>query len=216
MEKLLEALGFIVDDTNKSKVEAAKKILGENFVAKHRYDEKSEEAKKAQESLKERDKQIETLKTFEGDKTQLEKRVKELQEANKEAEKNYKKSLVEEKIRNAVKRELADKVHDESVALGLIDVSKVELDDAGNIKLGFKEQLESLKKDKGYLFKTENKNTATDTKANKFKATGTPPADGSDNQPSDAVAFAKMLAGNIKAAQTTSDSGAAHYFGNGK
>lgn len=220
MEKLLEALGFVVTDENKAKVEAAKKILGENFVAKHRYDEKSQEAKKAAETLKERDKQIDSLKKFEGDKTALEAKVKELQDANKDAEKNYAKSLLEEKTRNAVKRELAGKVYDESVAIGLLDLSKVEINEDGTIKSGFKEQFEFIRKDKAFLFiDDKSKGDGKDGKGGgakpPFKPAGNPPADGSDDKPTDAVNFAKNLAAGVKTGQQTSVDGAKHYFGDG-
>lgn len=213
MEELLKALGFTVTEENKSKVEAAKKILGEKFVAKHRFDEKSEELKKATETIKERDNQLSEFKKFEGDKAALEQKVKELQEANKKASEDYNKSLTLEKTKNAIKRELLGKVHDESLAVALLDLSKVEVGEDGNVKNGLKEQLEKLKTDKPFLFKQEQSAPA---KNNHFKPAGNPPADGSDGNPDGAVAFAKSLAQGVKNTQSTSETGAKAYFGEGK
>lgn len=213
MEELLKALGFTVTDENKAKVEAAKKIFGEKFVAKHRFDEKSEELKKANETIKERDNQLAEFKKFEGDKTALEQKVKELQEANKKASEDYAKSLNLEKRKNAIKRELFGKVHDESLAVALLDIDKVELGEDGNIKSGFKEQIEKLKTDKPFLFKSEQSAPA---KNSNFKPVGNPPQGGSDSEPEGAVAFAKSLAQNTKDSQAASETGAKVYFGEGK
>lgn len=213
MEELLKALGFTVTDENKAKVEAAKKIFGEKFVAKHRFDEKLEELKKANETIKERDGQLSSLQKFKGDNIALEQKVKELQEANKKAAEDYAKSLSSEKTKNAVRRELFGKVHDESLAVALLDITKVELDDDGNIKNGLKEQLDKLKTDKPFLFKEEQSAPA---KNPPFKPTGNPPQGGSDAEPEGAIAFAKSLAQGVKQNQTTSETGAKVYFGEGK
>ena len=208
MEELLKQLGFVVNEENKAKVEAAKKYLGENFVPKHRFDEKLEEAKKATEAVAERDKQINSLKKFEGDKTQLEARIKELQETNTANETKYNASLKEEKVRNAVKREFFGKVHDEAVVLNLIDLTKVEIDENGNIKSGFKEQFDTLKKDKTFLFVPEDNKNPKD-----FRPAGKTPGSGDKDDEGTAVAFAKSLAAGAKGGQDVASRGAAYYFG---
>lgn len=212
MEELLKALGFTVTEENKAKVEAAKKILGEKFVAKHRFDEKSEELKKANEIIKERDNQLVSLKKFEGDKAALEQKVKELQEANKKATDEYAQSLAVERKRNAIKRELFGKVQDESLTVGLLDIAKIELGEDGNIKSGFKEQIEKLKTEKPFLFKEGQPAPAKGS----FKPAGKSPQDGSDNESDSAIAFAKSLAQGVKQNQSISETGAKTYFGDGK
>lgn len=209
MEELLKALGFTITEENKAKVEAAKKIFGEKFIAKHRFDEKSEELKKANELIKERDAQLVSLKKFEGDKNALEQKVKELQDANKKAIDDYSKSLKEERTKNAIKRELLGKVQDESLTVGLLDITKIELGEDGNIKNGFQEQIDKLKNEKPFLFKETKPAPANNSN---FKPAGNSPKDGSDSTIDNAVAFAKNIAQNVKETQTASKTGAEIYF----
>ena len=208
MEKLLEALGFQVTDENKAKVEAAKKYLGENFVAKHRFDEKSEEAKKSAEAVAERDKQIESLKKFEGDKVALEAEIKKLQDKNTADAEAHAKNLKDVMLTNAVTKEFEGKVHDMSVALSFIDLTKIELDDKGNVKAGLKEQVETIQKEKAYIFKPVDPNA----KNAGFKPAGGEPGGGTEGDPNGAVNFAKALASGAKAGQAVADKGASHYF----
>lgn len=105
----------------------------------------------AQTTIKERDKQIESLKKVDGEALQAE--ITKLQTANKEAEKKYKNDLKDIKLTNAIKLAIAGKVHDEEMAAGLFDKSKLVLTDEGTVA-GLEEQLTSIKETKAFLFKT--------------------------------------------------------------
>lgn len=213
MDKLLEALGFVVTEENKAKVEAAKKWLGENFVAKHRFDEKSEEAKKATETVAERDKQIESLKKFEGDNVQLQTKIKELQDKNTADAEAHSKNLKDVMLKNAVIREYEGKVHDMNTFLSFVDFTKIELDEKGNVKSGLKEQGETLQKEKAYIFVPADPNAKN--KAG-FKPVGTEPGGSGGDEHKGAVEFAKSIAAGAKAGQESADKGGSHYFAGNK
>lgn len=165
--------------------EAANKVLGlhkaeikDKFVPIERLNEKITELKTEKDKVTERDNQIKDLSKFEGDKTALETKVKELEEANKTKDTEYNEKLTSERKQNAVKFELLNgenKPHDPSLVLGLLDLGKVEIAEDGTIKGGFKEQFDNLVKDKGFLFTAAEKDPKSN---NGFLPKGVSPADG--------------------------------------
>lgn len=118
------------------------------------------------------------LTTSLGDlKTQLTQRDKDLQDLKKQAEgnaelktkfdaleKQYKddKEALEVKIKDtqlssALKLALAGKVHDADLVVGLIDKTKIELGEDGNVSKGLDEQIKTLQGSKSFLFVSETK-----------------------------------------------------------
>jgi len=197
--------------------EVAQKILGlhkndinGNYIPKSRFDDVNEQLKEARSQISERDNQIAGLKKFEGTNQELTAKVKELQEQNKQKAAEFEKQLKDNKLKNAVKTALADSVFDSSLVLGLIDLTKIDLDDKDEIKSGLKEQVESLKKEKAFLFKPVN----GAPKPN-IKITGKSPADGADGGTDDSgVEFAKTLAKGMSAAPESAAQKAENiYFG---
>lgn len=192
----LVALGI-----EESKVDGILKLYKESldgqFVPKHRFDEANSEVKTIKEQIAERDKQIADLKKFEGDAQALGEKIKTLETENANKSKQYETALAQEKKRNTVKLALladeVDKPHDVDMVLSLLNLDNVKIDESGKITEGFKEQKETLKKEKGFLFdaKPNNPNPPSG-----FKFKGTPPADGDNGgQPADAaVSFGKSLA----------------------
>ncbi len=176
-EKLLAA-GFN-DDQIKTILEMHKQKLDGEFIPKVRFDEVNEELKTAKTTITERDNQIEGLKQFEGDATNLKETIEKLKTENEQKATEYEGTLSEERKRNAVKLALiSDKEnvpHDVDMIMNLIDISKIEMDDKGLIKSGFTEQNDNIKKDKPFLFTSNKPNPG-----NVWKPTGTPPPDGSD------------------------------------
>lgn len=186
-----------------------------NFIPKHRFDEINEANKTLKQNLADRDKQIEGLKGFKGTAEELEKQVKELQEENKKKSEDFEAQLKDARITTAIKLELAGKVYDADMVSGLIDKSKIELDDKGNIKSGFKEQFDTLKKDKAFLFIPEKKD---DKSQFGWKPRGTTPSDGSDSQDEGddtPEAFGKNLAKNIKSTSDVVKAANDYYFKGG-
>ena len=143
--------------------EVIDKIMTENGndinKSKADYDEVKTQLDTANKTIKERDKQIEGLKKVDAEALQAE--ITKLQEENKEATKKYQSDLKEIKLTNAIKLAIAGKVHDEDMAASLFDKSKLVLTDEGKVA-GLDEQLEVIKKDKGFLFKTDKVDTHYD------------------------------------------------------
>ena len=75
-------------------------------------------------------------------------------------ESGYKKELAGIKRTAAVKLGLAGKVHDPEDIIPLLEMDKIELDDAGNLKAPIDELVKSIKEQKPYLF-VEDKPTGT-------------------------------------------------------
>lgn len=143
--------------------EVIDKIMAENGndinKAKSDYDEMKSQLNTANNTIKERDKQIESLKKVDAEALQAE--ITKLQEENKEVTKKYQSDLKDIKLTNAIKLAIAGKVHDEDMAASLFDKSKLVLTDEGKVA-GLDEQLEVIKKDKGFLFKTDKVDTHYD------------------------------------------------------
>lgn len=190
-KEALIAAGFTEEQAKKI-LDLHKADINGNYIPKVRFDEVNEQLKNVKAELGERDTQIAGLKKFEGSSKELAEKVKELQEQNKQKAAEFEKALKDNKIKNAVRANLGDSVFDSALVMGLIDLSKVDLDDKDEVKSGLKEQVEALKKDKAFLFKEPNA-----PKKPSIKVTGQTPADGGDGDDKDtsaAVAFAKQLA----------------------
>lgn len=147
--KFLEDLGL--------EKEVIDKIMSENGndinKAKGDYEDVKAQLETANTTIKERDKQLKTLKDSVGDNEELQKQITELQATNKESATKYANDLKELKLNNAIKLAINDKVHNEDMAASLFDKSKLILSDDGNV-IGIEEQLENIKKDNAFLFKT--------------------------------------------------------------
>ena len=145
--KFLEDLGLEKEVINQIMDENGKDIT----KAKSDYKEIKTQLTKANETIKERDKQIEKLNEVDGEK--LKEEITKLQKLNKEAERKYLDDLKELKLNNAIKLAIHDKVFNEDMAAGLFDKSKLVLTDDGEV-VGIEQQLEGIKKDNAFLFKT--------------------------------------------------------------
>jgi hypothetical protein len=101
--------------------------------------------------ISERDKQIEGLKTFKGNLDELNSKIEELKRENAEKSKKFDEEIKTERLKNAVKLELAGKVHDPDLMFSQLDMNKITTAENGEIS-GLTEQLESLKETKSFLF----------------------------------------------------------------
>ncbi|MBB6670270.1 phage scaffolding protein [Cohnella nanjingensis] len=168
LKKLLEAQGL-----SEAQIKAITEGVETNYkdwIPKHRFDEVNTTKKKAEDDLKDRDKQLEELKKSAGDNKALQDQIAQLQNDNKAAKDKYESEVKDLHLSTALKLALAGKVHDPDIVAGLLDKSKVELDDAGNVKTGLDDQIKALQTSKAFLFVPESSNTP------KFK--GAKPPDG--------------------------------------
>lgn len=149
------ALGISEELAAKAEAASLKELGG--YVEKSKLDESEEENRTLKKAVSDRDKQLEDLKKSSGDNETLQKQIKDLQDANKEAAKKHADELKELRLTNAIKLAVAGKVHDEDMAAALFDRSKLILTDDGKVA-GLEEQLKAIKESKGFLFKAEGQN----------------------------------------------------------
>lgn len=100
-----EFIALGISEELAAKAETASTTELKGFVPKARFDEVNEELKRSKEDVKERDKQIEGLKSV--DAEGLQKRIETLQEENEQKEKDHKEELKAIKLNNALELALS-------------------------------------------------------------------------------------------------------------
>lgn len=95
-----------------------------------------------------------------GDPAKIADDVAAAQQKLTDLESGYKKELAGIKRTAAVKLGLAGKVHDPEDIIKLLEMDKIELDDAGNLKAPIDDLIKPIKEQKPYLF-VEDKPTGT-------------------------------------------------------
>lgn len=139
-------------EAKKKATEGLKNFLKDNYVEKAKFDEAAAAKSNLETQIKERDKQLETLKKTAGDKEKLEATIKQLQEDNKSAKTKYETDLKNLRIDSAVKLKLSGTAQDVDIVAGLIDKTKLIVSDDGTVA-GLDEQINPLKQSKPFLFK---------------------------------------------------------------
>ncbi|TNJ68217.1 hypothetical protein FE784_00725 [Paenibacillus hemerocallicola] len=204
------ALGLSEDLAEKAAAASAEELKG--FIPKARFDDVNTAKKTAEDTLRERDKQLETLSKSAGDNKALQDQITQLQADNKTAKEKYEADAAALRLGSAVKLALAGKVHDPDIVAGLLDKSKIELDDAGGIKTGLDDQIKALQTSKAFLFVPEDKG------GNQFQFKGFNPTEAGGSGGSGgsggnkAADFGKRIADFAKANSATSDAQKT-YFG---
>lgn len=150
--KKAEFMALGISEELAAKAEEVSEKELEGYVEKSKLDEAKKENQTLQQSVKDRDKQLEDLKKASGDNEELKKQIETLQGENKAAKEKYDAEMKELKLTTAIKLAVAGKVHDEDIAAGLFDRSKLILSDDGKVT-GLEEQLKSIQKEKAFLFK---------------------------------------------------------------
>ncbi|MBG9548341.1 phage scaffolding protein [Cytobacillus firmus] len=121
--------------------------------------------------MDQRDKDLKELKKQAEGSEELQKKLDDLQKQYDTEKAAYAQKLKDMQLTSALKLTLAADVHDTDLVATLLDKSKIELDENGNIKAGLKEQLEALRESKAFLFVPKQEGSDQ-----KFK--GFSPADG--------------------------------------
>ena len=94
--------------------------------------------------VKERDKQLETLKKSAGDNAELQKQIEQLQTDNATAKANHESEMNQLKVEYAVEKALTGaKAKNIKAVKALLDLTDAKLDKDGNVK-GLSEQIEKL------------------------------------------------------------------------
>ncbi|MFB9273387.1 phage scaffolding protein [Cohnella cellulosilytica] len=208
LKELLKKLGVAEADVDKIDAEVVKE-LPKHFVAKTQYTEVVEARKKAEKEVSDRDKQLEDLKKSSGDAAELTKKIETLQTENKAAKEKYEAEAKELRLGTAVKLALAGKVHDPDIVAGLLDKTKIELDDNGNIKTGLDDQIKALQTSKAFLFVPEDKGGQFQFRgANPFESGGSGGGAGDK-----AAEFGKRLADFAKGNSSNADAQKSYFGG---
>lgn len=163
------ALGLTEEQATKAEVESKKELEG--FIPKTRFDEVNTAKKDLEKTVKERDTQLNDLKSKTGDSVELQKQIETLQADNLKKDQDYQAQLKDLSLSNAIKLGIGDKTQDADLVSGLIDKSKLILGDDGKVT-GLDEQLKGLQESKAYLFKQVD-TTNTNTPGFKIGADGT-------------------------------------------
>lgn len=146
------ALGLTEELAKKAESESLSEL--KNYIPKTRFDEVNTAKKQLENDIQDRDKQLENLKINSGNSQELKKQIETLQEENKNKDIKYQEELQDLKLSNAIKLSISGKVHDEELAAGLFDKSKLILGDDGKVA-GIEEQLKAIQESKKFLFKEE-------------------------------------------------------------
>lgn len=147
-----EFTGLGISEELAAKAEAASLKELEGYVAKEQLDTANAEKKQLQEDIASRDQQLEELKKSSGDNAELKKQIETLQETNKSEAKKHADEMKELRLTSAIKLAITGKVHDEDMAAALFDRTRLVLAEDGSVS-GLNEQLESIRKEKAFLFK---------------------------------------------------------------
>lgn len=137
--------------------EIAKKVLAayeaaikDKFVPIARFNEVNEAKKQADETIKERDKQLKELAEKAKGNDELTKQIKELQDANEAAKKDYEAKIKDLAITSAIQSKLTDTKYPE-LLVTKFDRSKLSVAANGTV-LGIDEQLKTIKEQYKDLF----------------------------------------------------------------
>lgn len=150
-----------LDEEIAKKCETASNEELKAFIPKARFDEVNNEKKKLELDVRDRDGQLETLKTSTGDVDGMKKQIETLQAENKTKDETHAAEIKQLKVDAAVEAAITGAKGKNAKAIkALLDLTKAELADDGTIK-GLPEQIEALIKaeDSKFLFDTETKTT---------------------------------------------------------
>lgn len=130
-----------------------KSELDGKYIPKQRFDEVNNTKKALEETVKERDKQLDDLKKSDADVDNLKKQIADLQAANKKAADEHKAEMHKLRMDGAIDSVLASSGAKNIKAIrALFDESNFKLQEDGTV-FGLKEALEAVKTSDPYLFK---------------------------------------------------------------
>lgn len=129
--------------------EQVKKIFSERGKELAKYNDYDS----IKEKYKQQGEELEKLKKLEPDK--LKNQIEELSNKHREELKNIESKYNEDMKRMTIKMGLND-VHDADLVLNLLDLSKIDLKNDGSVGIGLNEQIENLRKEKSFLFKSND------------------------------------------------------------
>lgn len=117
----------------------------------------------ANNTIKERDKQLETLKNSPDNSETLKQQIQQLQDDNKAKDEAHQKEIKELKVNSALEKALTNaKAKNAKAVQALLDLGDdVELNEDGTIK-GLDEKIKALKKSDAYMFNDDKQTVKID------------------------------------------------------
>jgi chromosome segregation ATPase len=106
----------------------------------------------AKKQLEQRDKDLKELKKQAEGNEELQKKFTDLETQYKTDKEAYETKIKDTQLSSALKLALAGKVHDADLVGSLIDKTKIELGEDGNVTKGLDEQIKALQTSKSFLF----------------------------------------------------------------
>lgn len=155
LKKLLEGLNLSSEQITAVTKEVESKYKG--YVPEGKITELKEANKQLAADIKDRDKQLTELKKSAGDNEELKKQIEKLETDNKQKDTDYQAKVRDLSVNSAIKLALAGKAHDTDLIAGLLDKTKIEVNEDGTIKAGLEDQLKGLQESKPFLFVEEKK-----------------------------------------------------------
>ncbi|TCJ01501.1 phage scaffolding protein [Cytobacillus praedii] len=198
--EFLEGLGL-----EKEKIES---IMAEHGKTVETHKTKQAELSTSLDDLKkqlvDRDKDLKDLKKKAEGSEELQTKFTELETKYNQEKSDFETKLKDTQLSSALKLALAGKVHDADLVTNLIDKTKIELGEDGNVSKGLDEQIKELQTSKSFLFVPENKGSG-------IKG-ATPP--GGDPEPGKGSndRFGKKLAEEAAKSNTGLDEARKSYF----
>ncbi|MBR2674302.1 MAG: phage scaffolding protein [Mogibacterium sp.] len=125
-----------------------------SFIPKSRFDEVNTAKKNAETLYADTQKELEKLKESAGDNEELQRQIKQLQEALKTKDSSYSAKIAEMKMSNAIIAALGTSARDAGLVNSLLDKTKLVLTESGTVA-GLDEQVKALKENKPFLFNDE-------------------------------------------------------------
>ena len=148
-----------VSEDGKLDMEAALKEINksapENVVPKYKYNELSEAKQQLDANIKDRDKQLETLRKVSGNTEELQKQINTLQEDNERIKKENDEKIMNMRFDAEIEKALSSAKHPDLVS-GKIDRTKLKINEDGSVD-GLNEQVSELKKSYADLFVPQKK-----------------------------------------------------------
>ena len=144
-----------IDEETAKKCEAASQEELKGFIPKSRFDEVNTAKNNAEALLKERDEQLETLRTSTGNVEALKQQIATLQADNKAKDDAHAAEIKQLKIDTALDAAITTARGKNAKAIkALLNLEGAELAEDGTIK-GLAEQIEALQKSDEYLFEAK-------------------------------------------------------------
>ena len=141
--------------------------IGEGFVSKADFNGRSDELKAIKEQLTQRDADLEALRKGAGDNDALKLQLSELQAEHKKAAEEAANILAQKQLDHSLEMALLSAgAKSTKAAKALLDLEKIKLD--GEQVLGLSDQLETLKKEQGFLFADTQADQGQEQNSNSF------------------------------------------------